>query len=183
LKSEIVCRCNTKVGSSESLDLTFEFTADFEASQGVIDRQSPLSSDQLKDHFFQPVLFNRINNFMHRRKKKTNLHWYDEKKLEQKDKQHEKMTEEWLKENGLEEKTFHSLPLEQVQAACIANNLLEDFSRLLTGAQEETLVQYLIEFQNKRLRKGITQTQAYRVLNIGKKVNRKRYRKHRHKQA
>ena len=120
---------------------------------------------------------------MQRRNKKTNLHWYDEKRLEQRDKQHEKMTEEWLKKNGLNAKDFHSLPLEQVQAACIANNLLEDFSHLITEAQGETLFQYLIEFQNKRLRKGITQTQAYRILNIGKKVNRKLFRKYRKQQA
>ena len=149
----------------------------------MIHRQSPLCSVQLKGHLFKPFLFNRINNFMHRRKKKTNLHWYDEKRLEQRDKQHEKMTEEWLKENGLNAKDFHSLPLEQVQAACIANNLLEDFSHLITEAQGETLFQYLIEFQNKRLRKGITQTQAYRILNIGKKANRKLFRQYRQKQT
>jgi len=120
---------------------------------------------------------------MHRRNKKTNLHWYDEKRLEWRDKKHDKMTELWLKEKGLEATTFHTLPLEQVQAACIANDLLEDFSRLLTGAQEEALTQYLIAFQNERLRKGITQTQAYRILNIGKKFNRKRFRQSRKKQS
>ena len=116
---------------------------------------------------------------MHRRKKKTNLHWYDEKKLEQKDKQHEKMTETWLKENGLKVKTFHSSPLEQVQAASVAHHLLTDFPHLLNEAQTEALKKYSEVFNNKRLRKKITQTQAYRVLNIGKKVNRKLFRQHR----
>lgn len=120
---------------------------------------------------------------MHRRNKKSNLHWYDEKRLEQKDKQHEKMTEEWLKENGLKMKTFLSSPVEQVQAASIAHQLLTDFPHLLNEAQTEALKKYSKAFNNKRLRKKITQTQAYRILNIGKKVNRKLFRQYRQQQA
>lgn len=117
---------------------------------------------------------------MHRHNKKTNLHWYDEKRLEQKDKQHEKMTEKWLKENGLKVETFQSSPLEQVQAASVAHHLLTDFPHLLNETQAEALRKYSAAFDNKRLRKKITQTQAYRVLNIGKKVNRKLFRQYRH---
>ena len=69
---------------------------------------------------------------MHRHNKKTNLHWYDEKRLEQRDKQQDKLAEEWLKENGLKDKTFHALPLGQVQAASIAHHLLNDGCRILT---------------------------------------------------
>ncbi len=116
---------------------------------------------------------------MQRRKKKTNLHWYDEKRLEWRDKKHEKMTEKWLKENGLKVEAFLSSPLEQVQAASIAHHLLTDFSHLLNEAQAEALRKYSESFNNKKLRKKITQTQAYRILNIGKKVNRKLFRQYR----
>ena len=120
---------------------------------------------------------------MHRHNKKTNLHWYDEKRLEQRDKQQDKMTEMWLKENGLKVKTFQSLPLEQVQAASVAHHLLTDFSHLLNEAQAEALTHYSKAFHNKRLRKGITKAQAYRILNIGKKINRKMFRQYRQQQA
>ncbi len=116
---------------------------------------------------------------MHKHNKKTNLHWYDEKRLEQLDKRRDNMTEEWLKENGLKVKTFHSLPLEQVQAASTAHHLLEDFSHLLTETQEEVLKQFSKAFNNKRLRKSITKAQSYRILNIGKKINRKLFRQYR----
>lgn len=116
---------------------------------------------------------------MQRRNKKNNLHWYDEKRLEQRDKQQDKMTEKWLQENGLKVTTFQSLPLEQVQAASVAHHLLTDFPHLLNEVQAEALKKYSAAFNNKRLRKKITQTQAYRILNIGKKVNRKLFRQYR----
>ncbi len=120
---------------------------------------------------------------MHRHNKKTNLHWYDEKRLEQLEKQRDNMTEKWLKENGLKPATFHTLPLEQVQADSIAHHLLNDCQHLLSKAQEETLTQYSKAIHNKRLRKAITKAQTYRVLNIGKKVNRKLFRQYRQQQA
>ena len=102
--------------------------------------------------------------------------------------------QQWLNENGLSEELFTVLPLLQVQAWKAAHQLLTHHYHALKPQQVQQLRIYIENIHNCRLRKGITDTQTYAVLNISKKLNRqlfKRYRtihkqdtaSHRHTQA
>lgn len=85
----------------------------------------------------------------------------------------EKQTIDWLKQNGLNDSYFASTDLLFVQAQQIAHNILKHNQQLLTAEQIKILKDYLNRIHNKANRKTLTANAAYKVMTIGKKINRK----------
>jgi len=91
----------------------------------------------------------------------------------------EKLTNEWLKANGLDAKILTQWDKELVQAKMIATNLLKHHARLLDKNQAASLNKFLVAIQSKRTRDKIKKGDCYRVMNIGAAVNRQDFKKHR----
>ena len=90
----------------------------------------------------------------------------------------EKQTDNWLKQNGLNDSYFVTTDLLFVQAQQIAHNILKHNQQLLTAEQLKTLKDYLNLIQNKAKRKTLTAHTAYKVMTIGKQINRKLFKAH-----
>jgi hypothetical protein len=90
----------------------------------------------------------------------------------------EKQTIDWLKQNGLNDSYFATADLLFVQAQQIAHNILKHNQQLLTAEQLKTLKDYLNLIHNKAKRKTLTAHTAYKVMTIGKKINRKLFKAH-----
>lgn len=86
--------------------------------------------------------------------------------------------EKWQKQNGFNDKTFVTLPLILVQAQMIATNILKAGSGYLDQNQAATLNKYLRALCNKGQRDKLKEADAYKVMNIGKQVNRKMFKAH-----
>ncbi len=84
----------------------------------------------------------------------------------------EKLTASWVKDNGMKIKQFDKIDLLLVRAQQAAHNLLKYHITLLTNEQATILNDYLIQLNNKKLQKKLTDKKAYAILNIGKKINR-----------
>ena len=87
----------------------------------------------------------------------------------------------WLTANGINTKTFVTDPLHLVQAQKIAHTLLQHHSQLLEQNQAATLNNFLRAAGHTQTRKQIQQRDAERIMNIGTQVNRKLFKKLRHK--
>ena len=86
--------------------------------------------------------------------------------------------EKWQKQNGFNDKTFVSLPLILVQAQMIATNILKAGGGYLDQNQAATLNKYLRALCNKGQRDKLKEADAYKVMNIGKQLNRKMFKAH-----
>ena len=91
----------------------------------------------------------------------------------------EKLTNEWLKANGLDAKILTQWDKEMVQAKMVATNLLKHHAHLLEKNQAASLNKFLVALQNKRTRDKIKKGDCYRVMNIGTAVNRQVFKTHR----
>ena len=91
----------------------------------------------------------------------------------------EKLTESWLKQNGIKSAQLTEIKIHLLQAQKTATNLLKHHKTTLEQHQIGTLQDYLHAMSNKRLRIKLTQAQAHQVMNIGTKTNRKLFKKHR----
>ena len=90
----------------------------------------------------------------------------------------EKLTASWVKQNGMNFKQFDKVDLLLIRAQQTAHNLLKLHSTLLTSEQTTTLNDYLIQINNKKLQKKLTDKKAYAVLNIGKQINRQLFKRY-----
>ena len=84
----------------------------------------------------------------------------------------------WLKDNGLNANTVYSLPSYLVQAQKIAHNLLKHNARLLGQNEAATLNNFLNAMSFTKLREKLTEAECYKIMNIGKAVNRKLFKAH-----
>lgn len=91
----------------------------------------------------------------------------------------EKQTTEWLKANGWDEKTFTVIELPYLQAQQVAYCLTKYHSALLNEEQTELMNNYLSDIKHNAKRHKITKNTVYRVLNIGTKINRQIFKRHR----
>lgn len=89
----------------------------------------------------------------------------------------ERKERQWLKDNGINHKTFVTDPLHIVQAQQIAHNILKRHGQLLEQNQAQTLNKFLIAARGKQSKLRITLSQAQTVMNIGASVNRKLFKK------
>lgn len=90
----------------------------------------------------------------------------------------EKQIINWLKQNGLNDSYFASTDLLFVQAQQIAHNILKHNQKLLTAEQIKILKDYLNRIHNKANRKTLTANAAYKVMTVGKQINRKLFKAH-----
>ena len=86
--------------------------------------------------------------------------------------QAEKLTSTWLKDNGLDEKSFMVIELPFIQAQQVAFALMKHHADLLDEDQIDFVSSYLKDLKHKAKRKKLTKKIAYRVLNLGKQINR-----------
>ena len=84
----------------------------------------------------------------------------------------DKQTAEWLKQNGMDEKSFTVIELPFLQAQQVAHSLLKFHAALLNEEQTDLLNTYINDIKHKAKRKTVTKTKAYKVLNLGTKINR-----------
>jgi hypothetical protein len=93
--------------------------------------------------------------------------------------QAEQLTAKWLKQNGMDEKSFTVIDLPFIQAQQVAFALMKYHAELLDDDQTEFVSSYLEDIKHKAKRKNLTATKAYRVLNIGTKINRQLFKANR----
>ncbi len=84
----------------------------------------------------------------------------------------DKKTAEWLKLNGMDEKSFTVIDLPFLQAQQVAFALMKYHAALLNEEQTDLLTTYLEDIKHKTKRKTVTKTRVYKVLNLGTKINR-----------
>lgn len=84
-----------------------------------------------------------------------------------------KLTNTWLKNNGITKKQFDQAEIWQLQAQKTAHNLLKNKADLLTDEQIHKLMAFCQLMFNSKQRQGITKRMTYEVMNIGAKIRRK----------
>ena len=92
-------------------------------------------------------------------------------------------TDRWLKSQGLSIDAFTEMDTLLLQAQQIAHNCLKHHGRLLSDSEARVLNQFLQRLQKKALRRSIKPTQAYKVMNIGKSLNRRVFKQYKQTQA
>jgi hypothetical protein len=93
-------------------------------------------------------------------------------KIKKQERQDSVIASDWLRANGLNESYFASVKLIFIQAQQVASNLLTQHRAELNVNELRSLQIYLNAIANKKTRTKITKAQAYKVLNIGTKINR-----------
>ena len=89
-------------------------------------------------------------------------------------------TDAWLRSQGFHADNFSELDLQLLQAQRIAHNCLKHHGRLLDATEAKALNDFLQALQNNKKRRRLTQAQAFKVMNIGNKLNRKLFKQYRH---
>ena len=85
----------------------------------------------------------------------------------------------WLKSQGLAAENFTELDLKLLQAQRIAHNCLKHHGLMLTANEAQTLNNFLQALQTKAKQRRLTPAQAYKIMNIGKRINRQLFKQHR----
>ena len=85
----------------------------------------------------------------------------------------EALTADWLRDNGLDHRTFDTTKLIVVKAQRMAHTLLSQHRDLLTVKQLCSLIEFEKTCQNKRARERITDGACYKVMNANTSVQRK----------
>ena len=89
------------------------------------------------------------------------------------------LTADWLRDIGLNDKTFNTTNLIIVRAQTMAHTLLTQHSSLLSNSQLHSLTAFEQACGNKRKRQRITDTFCHCVMNINTNINRKIFKQHR----
>ena len=94
---------------------------------------------------------------------------YQIRKQEQQDTQ---QADTWIKQQGLNTSTFGTTNLQLLQAQQTAHTLLTAHKHLLNQKQIQTLKKFQQKKSNKRTSTKLNPKTAYKVINIGAKINR-----------
>jgi len=89
------------------------------------------------------------------------------------------LTADWLRDIGLNDKTFNKTNLIIVRAQTMAHTLLSQHRSLLSNSQLHSLTAFEQACGNKRERQRITDTFCHCVMNINTKINRKLFKQYR----
>ena len=89
------------------------------------------------------------------------------------------LTADWLRDIGLNEKTFNTTKLNVVRARTMTHTLLTQHRALLTNSQLHSLTAFEQAWDNKRERNRITDNFCHCVMNINTNINRKLFKQHR----
>ena len=84
----------------------------------------------------------------------------------------ETITQNWIRENGMQVSTFNTTPVKLLQAQQQATNLLRKHVTLLPKAQVQTLQNFQKRMTHKNTRTKLKPEPAYPVLNIATKIKR-----------
>jgi hypothetical protein len=103
-----------------------------------------------------------------------------QREIQQREKRDTQETNAWLKAQGLSADKFAELDLDLLHAQRIAHNCLKYHGRLLSAADTRVLNDFLQALHNTKKRRRITRTQAFKIMNIGNKLNRQLFKQHRH---
>lgn len=94
-----------------------------------------------------------------------------------------KQTNRWLKSQGLSAEAFAKMDMILLQAQQIAHNCLKHHGRLLKDIEAQVLNQFLQRLKKNALRQSIKPAQVYKVMNIGKSLNRRVFKQYKQTQA
>jgi hypothetical protein len=89
------------------------------------------------------------------------------------------LTADWLRDIGLNDKTFNKTNLIIVRAQTMAHTLLTQHRALLSNSQLQSLTAFEQACGNKRERQRITNTFCHCVMNINTNINRKLFKQNR----
>ena len=89
------------------------------------------------------------------------------------------LTADWLRDIGLNDKTFNTTNLIIVRAQTMAHTLLTQHRSLLSNSQLHSLTAFEQACGNKQERQRITDTFCHCVMNINTNINRKLFKQHR----
>ena len=89
------------------------------------------------------------------------------------------LTADWLRDNGLNERTFSIAALDMVRAQAMANTLLSQHRALLSSRQLQSLTAFQQATASKRDCKRVSAAFCKCVMNIHTKINRQFFRQHR----
>lgn len=86
---------------------------------------------------------------------------------------------QWMQSQGYSAESFAGLDVIYLQAQRIAYNCLKHHGRMLTASEAQTLNNFLQALENKAKRRRLKPAQAYKIMNIGKRINRQLFKQHR----
>lgn len=89
------------------------------------------------------------------------------------------LTADWLRDNGLNYKTFSSAKLNAIRAQTMAHTLLTEHLALLSNSQIQTLTAFQQATATKRDIQRVSDAFCQAVMNIHTNINRKLFRQHR----
>jgi hypothetical protein len=90
----------------------------------------------------------------------------------------EQLANDWLKQNGIAIKHMDKMDLCLQQAQMVATNLLKHHANWLDSEQLNLLTTYTKIVQIKSKQNMACRAMAYKVMNLGKKLNRQLFRQH-----
>jgi thiamine monophosphate synthase len=89
------------------------------------------------------------------------------------------LTADWLREVGLDDKTFSTTHIKLLQAQQAAQALLNQHISLLTATQIQKLKIFQCKMTYKKTRTKLKPEHAYPILNISAKINRQLFKSYR----
>ena len=96
-----------------------------------------------------------------------------------KNKKDDALTADWLRDIGLNEKTFNTEKLKITRAQTMAHTLLTQHRSLLSNKQLQSLTAFEQSCRKKQERERITDASCHYVMNINNKINRQLFKQHR----
>lgn len=89
------------------------------------------------------------------------------------------LTADWLRDNGLNDRTFNIAKLNAIRAQTMAHTLLTQHRNLLSNSQIQTLTAFQQATTTKRDIQRVSDAFCQAVMNIHTNINRKIFRQHR----
>jgi hypothetical protein len=89
------------------------------------------------------------------------------------------LTADWLRDKGLNDKTFSTAKLNAIRAQTMAHTLLTEHLALLSNSQIQTLTAFQQATATKRDIQRVSDAFCQAVMNIHTNINRKLFRQHR----
>ena len=90
----------------------------------------------------------------------------------------EQVANDWLKQNGIAIKHMDKMDLCLQQAQMVATNLLTHYANRLNSDERDLLSTYTKTVQIRARHNKACRAMAYKVLNLGKRTNRKLFRQY-----
>jgi hypothetical protein len=94
-------------------------------------------------------------------------------KIQRNAKRNTALTNDWLRDNGIQEKQLHAGLPEILQAQRLATNTLSKFSKYLGQNEGHSLSNFIAKANHVHKRKKLTLGQCFTVMNIAKDAQRR----------